>query len=401
MERVARGPRGTYVIPAGIHKIRHVIIVMQENRSFDSYFGTYPGADGLPMRNGVPVVCSPDPVTHSCVEPFHDVNDVNGGGPHGHRNALADVAGGKMDGFVAEQRAGHKRCTIAQDPACSLSRTALPDVMGYHTNAEIPNYWAYGKDFVLDDHMFEPVSSWSLPDHLFLVSGWSAICATASPSSCVNDNVGPYRGRLFGQAVDQELTSGTTSIDLAWTDLTYLLAKHHVPWAYYVQTGQQPDCTDNSAETCTSVRQSYRTPGIWNPLPLFTDVQHDRQRSDIQPLGAYFQAAARGTLPAVSWLAPSQADSEHPPASVHQGQAYTTAVINAAMESPDWSSTAIFLAWDDWGGFYDHVVPPTVDLNGYGLRVPALTISPYAKRGVIDHQVLSSDAYLKFIEDDF
>ena len=103
----------------------------------------------------------------------------------------------------------------------------------------------------------------------------------------------------------------------------------------------------------------------------------------------------------MSWITPSGPDSEHPPASVHRGQAYVTSVINAAMRSPDWNSTAIFLSWDDWGGFYDHVVPPRVDQNGYGLRVPALTISPYAKRGYIDHQTLSSDAYLKFIEDDF
>ena len=93
--------------------------------------------------------------------------------------------------------------------------------------------------------------------------------------------------------------------------------------------------------------------------------------------------------------------SEHPPARVSDGVAYVTSLINAIMRGPDWSSTAIFLAWDDWGGFYDHVVPPKVDGNGYGLRVPALVISPYARTGLVDHQVLSFDAYLKFIEDDF
>jgi phospholipase C len=103
----------------------------------------------------------------------------------------------------------------------------------------------------------------------------------------------------------------------------------------------------------------------------------------------------------VSWLAPAQSVSDHPPADIRRGQAYVTGVINAIMRSPDWSSTAIFVAWDDWGGFYDHVVPPAVDQNGYGLRVPGLVISPYARRGYVDHQVLSSDAYLKFIEDDF
>jgi phospholipase C len=168
-----------------------------------------------------------------------------------------------------------------------------------------------------------------------------------------------------------------------------------------VQTGHQPDCGNDSAETCKPVFQSANAPGIWNPLPLFGDVQHDKQEGNIQALESYFTAAGAGKLPAVSWIVPSQADSEHPPASVHRGQAYVTAIINAAMKSPDWDSTAIFLAWDDWGGFYDHVVPPAVDQNGYGLRVPAIVISPYARRGYIDHQTLSSDAYLKFIEDDF
>src|SRR5262249_50730457 len=127
----------------------------------------------------------------------------------------------------------------------------------------------------------------------------------------------------------------------------------------------------------------------------------DHQLRHARSLGAYFHAAKAGNLPSVSWITPSDPNSEHPPESVHRGQAYVTALINAAMKSPDWKSTAIFLGWDDWGGFYDHVVPPAVDQNGYGLRVPSIVISPYAKKGFIDHQVLSSDAYLKFIEDDF
>jgi phospholipase C len=401
IEKVSGGPTGTYIVPPGIHKIRHVIIVMQENRSFDSYFGTFPGSDGIPMKNGVPTVCVPDPSRGGCDKPFHDVNDVNGGGPHGHPNAVADIADTKMDGFVGQQEQALRTCTNPDDPACSVSRTKEPDVMGYHNQGEVPNYWAYAKDFVLDDHMFEPVSSWSLPDHLYLVSGWSARCANKSPSSCVNNIIGPYGVNRFGRAVDQELSTGKTSIDLAWTDITWLLAGKGVSWAYYVQTGYQPDCENDSAETCPPVHQSYKTPGIWNPLPLFEVVQQDHQLKNIQPLSSYFEATETGRLPSVSWLTPSQADSEHPPGSVHQGQAYVTAVINAAMKSPDWASTAIFLSWDDWGGFYDGVLPPKVDQNGYGLRVPSIVISPYARRGYIDHQVLSSDAYLKFIEDDF
>jgi phospholipase C len=106
-------------------------------------------------------------------------------------------------------------------------------------------------------------------------------------------------------------------------------------------------------------------------------------------------------LPAVSWVVPNGLDSEHPPARVSRGQSYVTRIVNAIMRSPDWSSTAIFLSWDDWGGFYDHVTPPFVDANGYGIRVPGLVISPYAREGYVDHQVLSTDAYTRFIEDDF
>jgi phospholipase C len=396
-ELVAGGPNGEYVVPPGIHKIKHVIIIMQENRSFDSYFGTYPGADGLPMKHGVPTVCVPIP-TGGCQRPYHDTADVNGGGPHAEPNAVADVDGGKMDGFIRQEFKAVSTCNNPDDPACKLTNT--PDVMGYHTAAEIPNYWTYAKDFVLNDHMFEPVKSWSLPDHMYMVSAWAAKCKTASPMSCVSD-INSYGVGQFEKAVDEELKDGKTSIDLAWTDVTWLLYAHHVSWAYYVQAGSQPDCDNDAAETCAPVPQTATSPGIWNPLPLFEDVQQDHQLADIQDLSKYFTAAKAGDLPEVSWITPSAADSEHPPASVHRGQAYVTAIINAAMKSPDWDSTAIFLSWDDWGGFYDGVDPPAVDQNGYGLRVPGLVISPYARKGFIDHQTYSSDAYLKFIEDDF
>jgi phospholipase C len=152
---------------------------------------------------------------------------------------------------------------------------------------------------------------------------------------------------------------------------------------------------------CRARRQSAKTPGIWNPLPWFATVRGNHQLRNISSIRNLFTAARRGTLPAVSWVIPNNKVSEHPPALVSAGQAYVTNVVNAIMRSPNWRSTAIFLTWDDWGGFFDHVPPPVVDRNGYGLRVPALVISPYARRGFIDHQILSSDAYAKFIEDDF
>jgi phospholipase C len=186
----------------------------------------------------------------------------------------------------------------------------------------------------------------------------------------------------------------------AWTDLTYLLHKHHVSWAYYVDPHSLPDC-DEHIPMCERPSFEPGTPGLWNPLPEFRTVIQDRQLNNIETHTRFFEAARNGKLPAVSWIVPNKTNSEHPPASIADGQAWVTQVINAVMRSPDWKSSAIFVTWDDWGGFYDHVVPPRVDVAGYGIRVPSFVISPYVKRHFIDHQVLSFDAYLKFIEDDF
>jgi phospholipase C len=382
------GPHALTPVPTAIHKIQHVVVIMQENRSFDSYFGTFPGAEGIPMMGGVPAVCAPDPELGSCVRPYHDSADKNFGGPHAARDASLDIDGGRMDGFIpqAEGKMG-TTCNAPGKPPCSP--TGPTDVMGYHDQREIPNYWAYATNFVLQDHMFEPNASWSLPEHLFMVSEWSARCSQVdNPMSCTNDLDNPQG------------LGGSSPPNYAWTDLTYLLHKSNVSWKYYVAEGTQPDCDDDDM-TCAPKPQTVGTPEIWNPLPFFTTVDQDGELGNIQTLDHFFADVQAGTLPAVSWVAPNGDVSEHPPALVSTGQAYVTGLINAIMQSPLWNSTAIFLAWDDWGGFYDHLPPPAVDENGYGLRVPGLVISPYAKHGFIDHQTLSFDAYVKFIEDDF
>jgi phospholipase C len=447
-----QSPRPSPSVLTGIHKIRHVVVIMQENRSFDSFFGTYPGADGIPAKDGHFTVCLPDPRRRQCDRPYHDPSLVNGGAEHRRQSAIQDTDGGKMDGFVRSADLSVTRgCALAphhRPAACDPSDA--PDVMGYHDAREIPNYWAYARDFVLQDHMFEPVASWSLPAHLYLVSGWSATCTSARPASCRSDpgQNHPKAPASFGACLRRHhvpdvklrriaklpkrqreaigrclaaLTPRQRTLVLgrgpaggsgegeklslySWTDLTYLLHKNDVSWNYYVQKGVQPDCDDNPDETadgCAPVAQGASTPSIWNPLPGFTDVKADHQQHDVQGLAAFYRAARAGTLPAVSWITPSQDNSDHPPANLATGQAYVTNLINTIMRGPDWKSTAIFLTWDDWGGFYDHVVPPRADAEGYGLRVPGLVISPYARRGYVDHQVLSFDAFNKFIEDDF
>jgi phospholipase C len=380
---------GHQAVPlTGIHKIQHVIVIMQENRSFDEYFGTFPGADGIPMAHGVPTVCVPDPAKRDCVRPLVNHKNVDVSGAHGSVAASMDIDHGKMDGFIAASEPKNPpKCKDVTDPVCAFAAGgAARLVMAYHTESDIPNYWSYARNFVLQDHMFEPNASWSLPASLFKVSEWSAVCANHSASSCQN-------------ALETPATAMPSV--LAWTDLTYLLHKQHVPWGYYIVAGTEPDCANSDALSCASVKQNPQTPSIWNPLPYFDTVRQDGQLGNIQSVTNFYTAAQKGTLPAVSWVVPSLPVSEHWPAAIKPGMAYVTSLVNAVMKGPDWDSTAIFLAWDDWGGFYDHVVPPVVDQNGYGLRVPGIVISPYAKPGYIDHQTLSFDAYVKFIEDDF
>jgi phospholipase C len=389
----------------GIHKIQHIIVIMQENRSFDEYFGTYPGADGIPMTAaGAPLVCLPTKPGQPCVSPYVNHADRNGGGPHGQYSALRDIDRGQMDGFARQVLDAQRNCAVTTDPACTEANSNVIDAMGYHVGSDIPNYWSYARNFVLQDHMFEPTDSWSLPAHLFMVSEWSASCTQHdNPGSCRNAPQWPGTPAHSGLPDGSILHgSGPGSGPIyAWTDLTYLLHKQGVSWRYYVVAGTEPDCENDEAISCAPKKQNAKTPGIWNPLPYFDTVRADGQENNIQSVDSYYASAKAGTLPAVSWVVPSGDVSEHPPGLVSSGQSYVTSLINAAMTGPDWSSTAVFLAWDDWGGFYDHVVPPSVDANGYGLRVPGLVISAYARRGYIDHQTLSFDAYDKFIEDDF
>jgi phospholipase C len=378
---------------AGIHKIQHVIVIMQENRSFDSYFGTFPGVDGLTVTNGKVTNCVPDPRGGGQACSFHDPVAVNVGGPHGQNNAIADINGGAMDGFVSQAEGGARGCAASHAPNCGGGAT--PDVMGYHDAREIPNYWSYAENFALNDHLFQPNASWSLPQHLYMVSEWSAKCASSDPNSCVNALQSP------ANPPDQARNKAHAAPDYAWTDLTYLMHKNSVSWKYYVQKGTEPDCRSADALDCPPVNQNARTPGIWNPLPFFDTVRQDNQLSNITDVTNFYKDARHGTLPNVTWITPSGQNSEHPPSSIADGQAWTTSLVNAAMQGPEWDSTAIFLSWDDWGGFYDHVAPPTVDANGFGLRVPGIVISPYARKGYVDRNTISQDAYVKFIEDDF
>jgi phospholipase C len=389
--------RGTLSPPladpeAGIMNLDHLIFIVQENRSFDHYFGTYPGADGIPMgSDGKPSVCVPDPLLERCVRPYHSTELVNRGGTHSHLASRLSVNGGEMDGFI---RSLYHNCLINKNGVGCLRQpdAGVPDVMSYHDRREIPNYWRYADEFVLQDRMFAPADSWTLPAHLYLVSGWAALCQDPhDPMSCRSELVFPDR---FGGIKPYQHPPL-----FAWTDITWLLHRNDVSWAYYAS---KIPCTKEIG--LTRCAEAGETPQQ-NVLAYFTDVHETGQRGNIRSHRDFFDAVDDGTLPSVTWIVPGRGPhSEHPStrAPLTEGQAYVTKIVNAVMQSDLWYDTAIFLTWDDWGGFYDHVEPPRVDWGGYGLRVPGLVISPWADRDLdIDHQTLSFDAYLKLIEDRF
>ena len=381
--------------------IQHVIVIFQENRSFDSYFGTFPGADGIPNGTCIPLDVSRPKM--GCVVPFHDVHDTSIGGPHAASDAQIDLDNGitttLQDGFVQRQQAVITNGCAGTAPLyyCNdVAAIARHDVAGYHTDAEIPNYWAYAENFVLQDRMFEGVRDWSQASHLDLVSEWSATCSDyTDTSTCMSSEVYPI----------------PATPQIPWVGLFQLLDANNVSWKYYIATGGEPDCDDGEL-TCYPVQQNAKIMSIWNPVAGFAWVRSQSAAylaAHNPSVDQFFADIKAGTLPQVAWLIPDIAHSEHPGNSgVTSGMVYVTALVNAVMQSPYWNSTAIFVTWDDWGGFYDHVVPPLVDRNttknsaqGFGIRVPGLMISAYAKAGVIDHQLLDFDSYATLIENLF
>ena len=269
----------------GFDNIQHVIVIVQENRSFDHYFGTFPGADGFPTQNGHFTTCVPDPVAGGCASPYHDTGLWDYGGPHEQTASLADVNGGQMDGFITSVVDAGYTCSVDRSSPLCLKHNGpqgQPDVMGYHDAREIPNYWTWASTYMLQDHLFAPTDSWTLPSHLFLVSGWSASCSDPfRPMSCRSDV------SLWPQVTKQR--QGATNPFYAWTDITYLLHAAGVSWRYYA--GETSCANLCPADGASNVVQ--------NPLPWFTTVRQNHQLGNIGTHRDFLDAVRTGTLPSV------------------------------------------------------------------------------------------------------
>lgn len=347
--------------PAGMNKINHVIWIIQENRTYDDYFGTFPGGDGFSPTTCLPVL----PGSADCVKPFH----MPSGQPaldllHDWDTVHAAYNHGAMDGFVWAE--------------------GSPYTMGYYDQRDIPNYWNYARHFTLCDRFFSSQMGYSLPNHVYTV---------AAQSGGLIVNVGDLK-ELEEVMDDEEGFSFAT--------IAKMMSNASIPWKYYLESQPMPAgvATDLSE---TGKRLAFPNPkqfNLWNPLPGFKAIRDDPvEMAHLVDVNEYFSDIQKGTLPAVSWVIPDYQDSEHPVALVADGMWHVTKLINALMESPYWKDSVIFLTWDDYGGFYDHVAPPEIDAYGLGPRVPFLVISPYAKQGYICHYNYEFCSVLKFVEE--
>jgi phospholipase C len=337
--------------------IKHFLVLMQENHSFDNYFGTYPGADGIPEGICMPIDNSRNPnrprTTTECVEPFHiegrAILDLgHSGGVHN-----AQYNNGRMDGFIK----------VFAD-----RRGVGNQAMGYYDDRDIPYYWNVADNYVLFDRLFTSAAGGSVWNHMFWVTG--------TPGN-------PEEDLLLPTGFDHVPT------------IFDRLQEAGISWKFYVQN-YRPEIT-------------FRTPGggdeasqiVWvPPLNYHRFLDDPALSSRIVDMSEYYRDLAEGTLPAVSYMVPSGA-SEHPPGSIQAGERFVRTLINGLMTSSSWKSSAFMWTYDDWGGWYDHVPPPQVDQYGYGFRSPALLVSPYAKQGHVDSTTLDFTSELKFIENNW
>jgi phospholipase C len=335
--------------------IKHVVFIVKENRSFDNMFGLFPGANGVSIGNdhGVRVPLAPGLVQTTGVDL-----------PHHYSDAVRDFDNGLMDGFRGAMAFTQYR----------------PD--------QIPNYWHWARQYVLSDNFYSAAQGPSFPNHLFAIAASSAGTKDI-PNNTTNRPNGQVKSwgcdtneRTRILVYDEDGGGDPVAVKPCFDIPTVgdELTADRIPWAYYA---------------ATTFQRGY----IWSAYDAIRHIREtDQWTEHVKPVDDLLGDIQRDALPPVTWVTPRGEVSEHPEYSMCHGENWTTQVINAIMRSPMWKDTAIFLTWDEWGGFYDHVPPPTVDGFGLGIRVPMLMISPYALRGVVDHQQGEFTSVVRFIE---
>jgi len=343
--------------------IQRVVYLMLENRSFDNIFGRFPGADGvtvgLNLGQEQPLIRCPD--------------WLPGDLPHDTASALAQLNGGTMDNFGIGK---------------------FGPLYGYSQFSErdIPNYYHWAREFVLSDNFFGSALGPSYANHLYFI---------AASSGGAIDNPENIKVRVEG---DREIKSW--GIDAFGEDVFVFVKDEHGNLTKHSTVFPLPtigeELTKKDIDWAYYAAEPHQAGYIWSayssiPNVFLTELWDEH----VWPVDEIMVDIEANALPPVTWITPRFQLSDHPPFSTGHAMNWVTDIVNAIMRSEMWEHTAIFITWDEWGGFYDHVVPPEVDSIGLGMRVPMLVISPYAKRGFIDHEVGEFSSPLRFISDNW
>lgn len=360
-------------IPTFDQQVQHIFVIMKENHAYDSYFGSYCGQLGpycSTTANTIPPgICIPNNFTNTssgCTAPFRFPTNFTAVGdiPHGWGSSHMALNNGSMNGFVA----------------ASPNNT---NGMGYYDGATIPAYWDWAEQYGLGDNFFSSVLSFTLPNHWYLVAGSAPSVAINS----TNDAFGQdgYDLTSVGQTYLNQ-ANGTPTIDDS-------LMNRSINWTYY-----DNDDRRIQTETYAQAIQAGTTWNYKNPLAAKYESYTPPFVPHFSVVNQLFWDLQNNTVPNVSYIIPADPVSEHPPSPPQPGMNWTVPIVNAIMQSSVWNSSVIFLSWDDYGGFYDHVVPPTIDGYGLSFRVPLLVIGPYVKQNFVSHSVGYFESFLKFIE---
>jgi phospholipase C len=370
----------------GSNYIQHVVIIVQESRSFDNLFATFPGADGTThgkTSKGRTIKLKESDLKEAC-----DFGQL-------YKGYIRDYDGGKMDGFNLES-------------GC-IDEHAGTRPYQYVNPKQIAPYWDIAQQYVLADHMFETQGSGSFTAHQDLIRGGTMIDRNQGMSL-----VDYPTGLPWGcDATPRTVTSLITPTG-------YLLNKGPFPCTNKFPSSGSYYATLRDLLDAKSVSWKYYTPGVvrgagelWDAFDMIAPVRNGPEwKKNVTTSPPYekgiFKDISAGKLPAVSWVIPELANSDRPGAAGDTGPSWVASVVNAVGESAYWPSTAIIVTWDDWGGFYDHVRPPFLDTwGGLGFRVPMIVVSPYAREavpsapGYISHTQYEFGSILKFIEDNF
>jgi phospholipase C len=339
--------------------IQHIVFIVKENHSFDNVFGTFAGANGATTG-----LCGSTkvPLTHSALGPPNL--------PHDWNPARTSIDNGKMDGF----------CQITPNYGSYIQ----------YYQSDIPNYWTYAQQFVLADNFFSSLTGASFGNHLYLTAATSNEFVT-DPKFPNGPDDTDWGCDAPADATAARIPNPHKSQTFVWTfpcmeatTLSDLLDGAGLSWHYYAPAEGQPGY-------------------IWS---IFDSVPHIRYGKEWTtnislPQDFLVDLTQKDTLANFTWIAPEWGFSEHPKANICDGENWSVAQVNAIMQSKFWESTVIFIAWDDWGGYYDHVPPPSVDYFGLGIRVPMIIISPWVRAKTVIHTQYEFASVLKFAEETF